>query len=279
MQRSKWLCACVYGCVALLTFACGRQLDNLVEEARFALDSGDNATAITKAEEALVIDPNDFDAALIRSAGYAGRAGVDLFKIAKEITKSGAEDEVFNLIHDTLVAALCTTSCAQGLSDLRAAVTALTGFTGAIKRAKEYRFQLGILQTIEAFGRPSITAQPTLAGAITATSITGSTATSGSDAQIVRDDLVAADTNLLAADIASDNVLITNIQKSYCVLKNRSADATSGETFTTAELQDRVRCELDDNRASLVAANFQSPTVTTCNDFNFSTCTATETTN
>lgn len=256
-------------CSAVLLFvACGvRQSDQLSEEARFALDNKDYATAITKATDLIAQNPNDFDAAMLLSSAYAGRAGVNLFNISKKLLEAGIETQAFNAVHDILV----TTIGSAGLADLRTAVTTLSSFAGTVTEREKFTFQLGILETIEAFGRPSITAQPTVAGTITVTNI------NGTDASFVQSDLVDADNHLITSGIKSDSQLITTIRKSFCVMKNRSA--SSG--FTTAEMQDRVRCELDENRANLLATNgdFQSPaTVTTCADFNFNACTAVDTT-
>lgn len=254
-------------CVAaFLSMACGRQFDKLLEEAQFALDSQDYATAITKATEALVATPNDFEATMVLSAAYSGRAGVNLLDLAKKLTESGIEDEAFNAVHDLLAASLTST----GLTDLRSAVTTLSGFAGTVGSQTRYTFQLGMLQAIEGYALPSLTAQPTVAGTITATSVTSA------QKDIVQADLIAADNNLITSGIGADNQLVTTVRKSYCVIKERSA----GSGFSQAELQDRVRCELDDNRANLRTANgdFQSATVTTCDDFNFTTCTAVDTT-
>lgn len=253
-------------CLALTMLSCGREVDKLLEEAQFALDAQNYAVAITKAEEALAKEATNFNATMVRSAGYAGRAGVNLLDLTKKMTESGIEDKVFNAVHDILVTAISST----GLPDLRIAVTTLSGFTGTVARQAEYSFQLGVLQAIEAFGRPSITAQPTASGTITPANITAD------DRVLVRDDLIAADNNLITGGIKTDNQLITTVRKSYCAMRDRSA----GDGFTREELQDRVRCELDENRANLRAANgdFLSASVTLCSDFNFDACTSVDTT-
>ncbi|MBI4365467.1 MAG: hypothetical protein HY543_01465 [Deltaproteobacteria bacterium] len=254
-------------CLAVLFSACGRQIDTATESAQFALDSGDWETAITKATDALTAQPADFDATMLLSAAYGGRAGVKLLKLAKKLTESGIESSAFDAIHDILVADISS----DGLADIRRAVSTLANFAGTVSRTKEYCFQLGIYEAIEAFGLPSITAQPTAGGAITVANITQE-----QTSNIVKD-LADADNKLICADIPADNQLVTTIRKSFCVLKARTVGAPDGTGFTRTVLQDRVRCELDDNRANLVAANFLSGNVTTCNDFNFSACTAVDT--
>ncbi|MBI2346355.1 MAG: hypothetical protein HYV03_05640 [Deltaproteobacteria bacterium] len=257
-------------CFALLLIACGRTADKALDQALFALDAGDYATARSAIESEFGASPSDFSAAMVLSAARAGLAGVDLFDLAKRLTDAANETKAFDIIHDNLVELLCAGGCATGLDHLRDSIDILAALPAASipdARENEYRFQLGILQTVEAFGLASITAQPTKMGTITVANIQDAAAPNDHLAR-TQNDFIAADGNLIAADISSSNQIISTIRKQYCVLKVQSA--ASG--FTLAELRDRVQCELDglphvgdlSAVANCAAFNFDAANVTTC---------------
>lgn len=255
----------IYCALVLSGLGCATSLDSATEAAIFALDSGDYTTAITKATEALAANANDLDATILLSSGYAGRAGVNYLDLTKEISTEGEEDNVFQQIHTAFVATISST----GLADLRLAVTTLEDFAGTFTTTREeedFRFQLGMLQTIEALALPGIVAQPTAGGTLTVTDIT--------EAQRVttRDDFIAADNNLILGGLAADNALVNTVRVNYCALKDLSAN----DSFSVEELQDVINCQLNSAAASLVAADFQSAAVTLCTDISFS-CTAIDT--
>lgn len=268
MNTLRTLLGILAGSSLLLTTSCGAPAtQSALEEARFALDAADYATAVTKATEAYAAAPTDLPTALVLSAAYAGRGGISTLDLVESLSETGATSDAFDRVHDIFVSTLTTT----GLADLRVAISTLTDFAGTIPSDQRggYSYQLGLLQAIEAFALPTLAAQPTADGTVTATAIT----LAQKDA--VQADFVGADNNLIAAGLASDNALVTLLRQNYCAL----ADVTGTAGFTLAELQDLTLCELNENVTTLTAAagSFQSAAILTCASFNFS-CTAVDTT-
>lgn len=243
---------------------CGTPFATSLEEARFALDSGDFSTAVTKASTAVSESPNDFQATMVLSSAYSGRAGIDLLELAINLTDVSKEDEIFKDIH----AALVSTIGATGLADMRQAILTLTNFAGtfpATDDEKDYRFQLGILQTIESFALPTIKAKPTTTSSITLASV------EANDRTVSESDFIAADNNLILSGLEASNQLVIAVRKNYCVLKNRSA-ATG---YTLPELQDLILCQLSANPAA--ERTFLSG-IALCTAFDITNCTAVDTT-
>ncbi len=261
---------CIVACLCVATLAgCGASYSTNLEEAQFALDTGDYASAVTKATAALVATPNDFEATMTLSSALAGRAGVDLLTISSSLADTTLTAQIFSTIHNSLVSVLV--GGGQGLNDLRAAITTLTGFGGTVSNVHQYRFQLGLLQSVESFALPTMAAQPASGGTITATAI------SGTDATNTQNDFIDADNNLILGGLASTNALVTTMRKNYCALQLLSA----GGGFTTAELQDLTLCQLSSsavqNTLTAVAGSFQSGSVATCASFDFTQCATTDT--
>ncbi|OGQ22669.1 MAG: hypothetical protein A3I05_03855 [Deltaproteobacteria bacterium RIFCSPLOWO2_02_FULL_44_10] len=248
--------------------SCAAGTDEQLEEAQFALDKGDWATAITKSNDALTADATNVEAALLLSSAYAGRAGVNILAISADISESGNTESIFNVVHDALAN---TITSGTGLTDVRNAIVALgTTLTQPATTHvlfKDQQFQLGILEAIESFALSSLTAQQTLDGTITTTDIT---TTHRDDTQT---DFINVDNHLINGGMESGDVLVTNLRKNYCVLRNVTA-AASGIDLTA--LQDLNLCQLS---ASTTGLTFQSGTVASCASFDFSSCnSATDTT-
>lgn len=223
--------------VAMATLtACAPSGSADIEAARFALDSGDYSTAITKAQAALTADTTDVDAAMVLSSAYAGQAGASLLAIVSDISNTGNTDNEFEAIHDAFIASIPV----ENLDELRSAIATLTTTlteepTTTHELYADFNFQLGVLEIIEAFAAPSITAQPAAGGAIDATDIT-----SKDDYQT---DFIDADDRLIAAGMEASDDLIDIIRKNYCVLHDLSA----GDGFDLDVLQDLVNCQLSEN--------------------------------
>ena len=117
---------------------------------------------------------------------------------------------------------------------------------------------------IEAFALPTITAKPSVNGAITVTNVTAA------DRARVQADFIDADNNLRLGGLKTSDTIVKTLRKNYCALKN----VTPSEGFTLSELQDLTLCQLSAAPDDLLGANndFQSAGVTTCATFNFTAC-------
>lgn len=267
MRRGLLVC----GLLAGFGLGCASSLDSALDAARSALDAGDYATAITQAQAALAAVPGDFDATMALSVAQAGRAGVNLLDLTQQLTDSDASN-TFSGVHGVFLNTFyddTATADLDGLTDLRAAIVTLTGFSGVASLTSdelaEYSYQLGILQAVELFSMPTILAQPTA----TATVDTSDIATA--DLTNILADFIAVDNNLIAGGIGSTNDLITTIQRNYCAL----ADISAGSGFTLGELRALTACQLSDNPDSLAAGDLDGA-VANCAAFDFD-CTAANT--
>lgn len=261
MKQSVLRWSLLVGCLVWSTSCAVTSTDDL-EEARFSLDGGDFATAVTKLESLTGIATNH-EATLLLASAYAGRAGLDLLSLAKVLSTESNETEIFKKIHEALVGVLDSTN---GLTDIGRAITTLNSFATAndpsATDTAERRYRLGMLQMIRAFIFPTITAKPTSGAALNPLLILTK--------DDVQSDFIASDNNLTndgsTGGLATDNQLVDVLRKNFCALKERSA--ASG--FTVAELQDLTLCQLTSNPSNLRAADFQSASITLCSDFSFS---------
>ena len=276
---------CALSLLLILTASCASSVEGDLDEAMFALDNCSTTSttscteAITAADTLLASDPTNTEASLVKSSALATRGGIDLLDLMVELARTGVsggfdnDTQKFRVIHDVIVGSISSTA------DLRSAITALTGVTAPATTDATYKsfyFQLGILQSIEAFVLPTATAQPTSTSAVTSTSVT----TASRDS--VEDDFVNADDNMITGGITSGKdgfELVEILRINYCVLKNISGAVG----FTLAELQDLMSCQLciDVTNVSIcpksstamtgAAGDFQSA-ITTCADFVFAAC-------
>lgn len=269
----KWtLRLALLGICGSLTLGCGSALDKDLDDARKALNDGNWSKAISAATAATQADSTNLEAYLLLCSGYAGQAGVDLLEITKQLTDTTTSSTAFDLIHDTLFTTMTSEACAIGtcLSDLNTAITTLTtSFTGNVGTydaylQKQYYFQLGILQYIQALGLPTLTAQPTASGTITIGDITAAIATTS------QADFISAYANLTnsSTGITSSNALATTLAQNYWVLKNAAVGVGVGSGFSRGVLQDQTECQLT-NGTPPGGYTFQA--VANCAAFNFTT--------
>lgn len=250
--------------LVLALIGCATAQDEELEEARFALDRGDWAKAISTADEVLAGEPSNVGAGLILAAAYAGRGGFKLLDLATIISNDIHRRDLFGAIHDFVV-------FISGLNhdDIRTAIITLLeriipeppfGHMHFI----DYQFQVGILMVIEAYTLPTVLAQPNPDGPIDTNAITEAIK------DIVLSDLIDYDDHLTDAGLSESDSLIRNARETYCVLHNVSQSA---EGFDVEALRDLVLCQLSDNDgADLTEENFQSQLVSSCSDFDYGAC-------
>lgn len=223
---------------------CATSADSTLESAQFALDSGDYDAVIAEAANAPFTDTSNVKAARILSSAYFGRSGLDFLTLSKELLDLSADDDsYFQTIGDVLVDAdnlsdSFTTNAAL-LADLRSAIEILQAVDGIDATIAETDdellnavFDLGLMEAVEHFARGVYTSDYG-----NTFSLTGFTTT---DSDAVQADLVNFDNHLEAGGLESDNALLTNVRKTFCILKDISA--TSG--FTLAEYESLVGCQL-----------------------------------
>lgn len=248
--------------ITFIFSACATSVNDGIDEARFALDSGDYATAVTKANEALTADPTNIEAALLLAAAYAGRAGITVLDISDDISDADNADSEFQVVRDALATEV------TNFDDLRSAIVTLSTTltpqpTSTHDLYGDHQFQLGLLETIEALSLPSITAKAEGETTPTVSRITAAIAAN------VQADFVNADDHLINAGMAASDALVQNIRKVYWATKNVSPAGTSG--FTTGALQDINLCQLHSAPDTLGAGDFQEAAVATCASFAFAT--------
>lgn len=248
--------------------ACGSTVDKDLDDANKALNDGDYATAIAKATAVTAADPSNLNAFLLLCSAYSGQAGVDLLELTRLLTDTGTSDHAFNLVHDTLLTTMTANGCATTttpvinacLDSLNSAITTLsTSFTGTIGNydtylQKQYYFQLGILQYVQALGLSTLTAQPVAAGAITPTDITAAMNTTTQTDFI---DGYANLTNTISGILAT-NALATTLGTNYCVLKAESVIAGTATGLNLGVLRDQSLCQLSltpDTEVTTTVAN------------------------
>ena len=262
----KWIIS--FFCLSLLIAftSCTATQNVRLEKARFAMDNGDYTSAIADINQAYTVDSTDEEIILLRASAYAGRAGLDLPTLAQNMTDSDNSSNIFQVIH----AAFVDTIGSTGLADLRIAVTTLTTYitdvgVTAVDNTTDIFGDLGILEAVEAFARPTILAQPTADDTVDATLITAD------NKAIVQTNLLDADNYLLDnAGYKTDNQLVKTVRQNYCVLTN----ATGASGFTLGVLRDLTVCQLADDPDSLTLAGGDLSTVATCATFDFDACDA-----
>lgn len=251
--------------VSLLTLvsSCASNFNKNIEDCLFALDKAQYASAVTKCQKAVNNRGSDEEANMYLSAAYAGRAGVDILEIEKQLSETSNEETAFRDVHAALVGGIG----ASGLPDLRSSIVTLSNYIAAGYTpidSENFYGQFGLLEAIEAFALPSLTAQPVSGGTITPTSITDT------EKGFAQTDFIDSDDYLVTGGWGSDHQLMKALRKNYCVLKN----ITGGPGFTTAVLRDQVLCQLTPDPTTLTPADFEA--VAACSDFNFSVCTGTD---
>lgn len=258
--------------------ACGAETNDAdTDAAQFALDNCSTTntapctTAIAEADKLLAANANNSEAALIKSSALATRGGIDLLQVMSKLTETGtteSDTRKFRTIHASLV------SIVTSLTDLRSAITTLSGITAPLATASNYKdfyWQLGILQTIEAFTMPSINAQPVADATV---DIAATTAIDTDETANAEDDFVNADDNLILGGIANSTTtgweLVNFIREYYCILKTQAGTDGVATGFDAAQLRALMRCQLNTEAVitSLTTnAEFPGTTMVTCNTF------------
>ncbi|PIR19938.1 MAG: hypothetical protein COV45_08130 [Deltaproteobacteria bacterium CG11_big_fil_rev_8_21_14_0_20_47_16] len=254
--------------------SCGSALNKNLDDARFALDKSDYASAITSATAATVASPTDLDAFNLLSSAYSGQSGINLLTLAQVLTNSSSSTTIFSDMHAELATELThtTTDYSSGFTSLSSAISTLSGYTGTISSnssvvQNEYYFQLGLLMYIQAIALPTITAQPgTTAGgvAITQSNITAA------QTLTVQNDFISGYAALAnpATGILTSNALLTGMSQNYCVLKNATvATGTAASGISQTVLQDLTVCQLNTSYAGPFASG-----IANCAAFDFSVC-------
>lgn len=251
--------------LTLIAGACATTLSEELEQAHYALDRGDWDSAILHGSNALAEDPSNVEAALLLSAGYAGRGGFSIVPLISVIADSTRNNDIFDSVLESVEETITNpddlrTSIIVLLRDL----TPLPDFSHPL--FTDHQFQVSVLSSIEAFFLPSHAAQPTIDGPITPENITQDIK------DIVQGDLVDVDDIYINGGLNSDNELVKHVRLTYCVLKDASSSASG---FDLEVLQDLVLCQLSPNNgADLSSANgdFISPNIDSCSDFDYSAC-------
>lgn len=254
--------------LTLVLFGCANGIQDSLDDARFALDVGDYTQAVNSADAVLTADATNMEAAILKATALAGRIGIELTKIADDLIDTAGTTGA-NKDFDTLRTAFASIfDKSSDFTDLRAAITTLTGKTAPSvgdPNRPDYYFLLGLLQTMEAFNLPPLTAAPAgnVADSYDPSSLT---ATHRSDVQA---DFLDADDNLINAGIATNNNLIDTLRQNFCAMKGATTGDTGGQAFSLTQLRDLMRCQLDNDTSNPNTA-FES--VANCNEFTFSAC-------
>lgn len=250
--------------LTLLICSCAAGIDEAIDEARFALDGGDYSKAITALETEFAADPTNIEAAVILAAAYAGRANIELTTVIDDLMDTAGTDSTDDFAYFRNKMEDIISDSPNNLPDLRSAISTLNSVTTAPTEAhryySSYYLQLGMLQTLEAFSRPIFLAQPTGETSVDVTQIVADDRTN------IETDFINADDNLILAGLESDNQLIQTLRENFCTLKAPTAgDTSSDEAFSLGRLRDLITCQLS-------GATPTTSTVTTCADFDVSSC-------
>lgn len=256
------------GLICFFLANCANGIQDSLDEARFALDTGDYSRAVTSADTALTADPTNMEAAIVKATALAGRIGIELTKIADDLIDTAGTSGTNKDFSSLRTAFNAIFNTASDFIDLRTAITTLTGLTAPVAtdpNYPDYHFLLGLLQTMEAFNLPTLTASP---AGNTADNYDPSlvTATIRTNVQA---DFLGADDNLVKAGLSSSNDLIDTIRQNYCAIRSATTFDDATLSFTLAQLRDLIRCQLDDNSTT---PNTAFEAVASCAEFDFSTC-------
>lgn len=267
------------GLVVLPLFTgCPDQVDNLKESAKFLLDQCNPTTndsailakctdAATASTDLITADPTGVDGPIFNSSAHLGLAGIDFLQVTAELadlnTSGTAGTDDFAEFRALIATIESDNGRAIDLAELDLAKSALTTLLASAPTAdddtKRAYFQLGLVQVIDGFIRPTKLAGAGAANLVGAGGIivppATFTATSGinlANATLVNDAFVAADNNLVSAN-TSDTDFLDPIRQNFCFCKAQGASgsgvltaevATTGLTMTPTCIRDLMRCEL-----------------------------------
>lgn len=248
-------------------FGCASSVDQDLEAARFALDSGDWDAAIKHANVVLSEEPANIDASLLLASAYSGKSGVKVVNVFSKVANFVHKDTIFKTVHDSLT----SDREAEYNSDyLREALIALTERLRPLpdeydELYDDHLFKTVVLLAVEVYATPGIISLPTKNGEIDVKKITDEVKDN------VENDLIRADDYLLKYGFEETDDTVKQIRYTYCQLQMASG---SEEGFEKEALQDLVLCQLFDDPDSLNKLNgdLNSPNISTCKDFKFSEC-------
>ncbi len=276
-----------------ISLSCATSVTGNLDSARFSLDKCSTTntdaclTASDKADAVLASDPGNFEAALLKSSALATAGRVDLLSIMSDMMQTEDESGIdqdtqkFRFIRSVL-------SDDTNITYLREAVLALSNIVdggyapedNTVDGYRDFYFQIGFLQALEAFVRPTSLAQPAADAIVDLNAIELIT---DDDSDIIMADMLAADNNLVEGGISNSDVtgweLVSMTRRNYCAIKNVNA---ANDAFTAGELRALMRCQLNpsDTIAALddVNGDFPGTDITGCSDFDYDQCAGTDTT-
>lgn len=276
--------------VVFLLLSCASGTNSTLESARFNLDKCTTSNpaaceaAESDAQKVLDDDADNVEAALVKASAVATQGNIDIiFMMARmSQTEEGTIDgegidqttQKFKFIRGKLTGDV-------DIERLRDAVVSLSSITAPEEtddNYKEYFFQLGLLQMLEAFITPSVLAQPT---DTSEASVEDTESITDDVAAYVLEDFIDGDNNFNEGGIVdSDNIgwdLVTMIRNNYCAAKNVNP---ANDGFSTEELRALMRCQLVANPEDLTGAagDFPGTAIATCDDFDYTGCDNTNTT-
>lgn len=227
-------------CLILFQFAnCATALRANLEDARFALDSGDFATAVAKAQAAVAADPTNIEAARILGSAFFGLSGLDFLDLAEGLVDLQNNPQT----NFQQIAAILPTTA--DLDDLRSAIKALEALSGinaatiSDEELQDAAFDDGIMMIVEHFAR-GVFGSNFLSGTLDVTGITDA------DREIVLQDLLDFDNRLIASGVDPNESFIQEVRQTFCILEPLSSEPG----FTTGEYQAFVGCQLSDDPAT-----------------------------
>jgi hypothetical protein len=272
-----------------LLLSCASGTESILESARFNLDrctTSNTAACVAAqgdAQKVLNEDADNVEASLIKASALATEGGIDIIFMMARLSQTDEETvdgEEINQTTQKFKFIRKKIGEDVDIAKLRDAVVSLADLTApaaADVNYKEYHFQLGLLQMLEAFITPSNLAQPTDTDEVTVEDTENIT---DDDAEYILDDFIAADNNFREGGIlTSDDTgwdLVTMTRNNYCAAKNVNP---ANDGFSTEELRALMRCQLVDNPEDLLGANgdFPGTAIVSCDDFDYTGCDNTNT--
>lgn len=254
----------------LLT-SCPDQIDSLTESAKFLLDKCNPTTsdatilanctaAATAATDLITANPTGVDGPIFNSSAHLGLAGIDFLQVTSKLAElntsgtSGTDD--FAEFRSLITTIEADNGRDIDLAELNSAKTALqnllhptAGDLAATVDNKRAFFQLGMVQVIDGFIRPTKLAGASAANLVGAggITITADTGISTANAALVDAAFVAADNNLVTSG-TDETDFLDPIRQNFCFCKAQAAvltdDTTTGLTMSPSCVRDLMRCEL-----------------------------------
>lgn len=217
-----------------LLSACASSSTSKIEQARFALDSGDYNEAIEAASAVIADDSQNITAARLLASAYFGRSNIRFLDLVEAILDLNDNDEDnFKIIAQSLPED-------GDVSDVRRAILVLedltiiddTDLSGEILDAV---YELAMMQVVEHFAIGIYNSD--YFNSLDVTLI------DDDDQAYVSADLINFDNRLINAGVDSSEDFLGDVRQTFCILEPISA----GEGFTTAEYQAFVGCQLSDD--------------------------------